>query len=207
MPDGKSILSYIIISLKAEKSIPFLEYFIKILKISPTLTDKDKFAFTPLHCACRRGDLTLVKYFIEQLQIFPNYCDEGYQSALSQAVIFGHLDILQYLVNQGADPTLADKNHAARTPLCWACLRGHMSIVRYFIEDMKVDPNHCQVGEETALSYATRGNHLPIVQYLIHQGAYPTLADKDDNPLTPLHWACRNGHMSIVKYFIEGHEG
>ena len=203
MPDGKSILSYIIISLKAEKSIPFLEYFIKILKISPTLTDKDKFAFTPLHCACRRGDLTLVKYFIEQLKIFPNYCDEGYQSALSQAVIFGHLDILQYLVNQGADPTLADKNHAALTPFFWACLRGHMSIVKYFIEDMKVDPNHCQVGEETALSYATRENHLHIVQYLIHQGADPTLADKDDNPLTPLHWACRNGHMSIVKYFIE----
>ena len=162
-----------------------------------------KHGFTPLHLACIHGHLSLVQYFIEDLHMNPNVCLQGTRSAISQAAIKGHQHILEYLVKQGASLTLADKTDFCLTPFHWACLTGHLSLVKWMVETQGVAPHYCEPGTQSAISQAAIKGHQHILEYLVKQGASLTLADKTDFCLTPFHWACRTGHLSLVKWMIE----
>lgn len=52
-------------------------------------------------------------------------------SALHMATANGHLDIVEYLIKNGAD--LNACNLEKNTPLHWACLNGHSEVVRVLI--------------------------------------------------------------------------
>ena len=206
---GVSFLSHIIESTQNEQVIMlFLIYFIEELKVSPRLIDKNEFAFTPLHWACLTGHLSVVKYFIEKHNFSPNYCDEGTQSALSQAAQKGHFHILKYLIEEhGASPTLTDKTKFALTPLHWACRKGHVAIIEWLIKKYNISPDYCDEGKQSALNQAAATGNIEALQYLIEEHrASPTLTDKNEFAFTPLHWACQNGHLNIVKYLIEQHK-
>jgi len=43
----------------------------------------------------------------------------------------GHLDIVKYLVENGADINV--KNSGQQTPLHYSCFEGHLSVVEYLI--------------------------------------------------------------------------
>jgi ankyrin repeat protein len=64
----------------------------------------------------------------------------------------GNLEVVKYLVSQGADIT-ADDNHALR----WASAYGHLKVVKYLVSqgaDVHADDN-----------YAVEG-HLDVVKFL-----------------------------------------
>ena len=122
MSDGQSFLAYIIVSLRDEVQIlPFLVYLIETQGMSSTVSDKDKFAFTPFHWACYEGHLSLVQWFVGILKISPNFCKKGCQSAISQAGVGGHQDVLEYLEKMGGHLHLRDRDGIPFTPFHWAC--------------------------------------------------------------------------------------
>ena len=205
MSDGKSLLSTVIVFLKEEwKIFPYLHYLIDTVGFSPTLTDETPSSFTPLHWACLKGHLSIVKWLIEVKKVPPNYCQEGRKSAISQAALAGHKNILEYLNKKGVSLTLADKTPSAFTPFHWACLKGHLSIIKWLIETQKVSPHFCPIGSLSPIGQAALGGQKPVLQYLIEEcGVPPTLKDRDKYKLTPLHWACQKGHLPVVKWLIE----
>ena len=88
----------------------------------------------------------------------------------------------------------------------WACLKGHMSIVKYLIEDMLVDPNYCDPGQQSAVSQAAIGGHQDVLEYLIEKGASLILMDKTAEQSTPLHWLCENKHITLMQWCIRERE-
>jgi hypothetical protein len=114
------------------------------------------------------------------------------EHAFRIAAIYGHLDIMRYLVDfHGVDPRNQDDSSVVH-----AAQNGHLDIVRYLVEECGSDPNQGMGG---TLIGAARNGHLDIVRYLIEeQGIDPHV--QDDGPLSS---AAINGYLNIVRYFIE----
>ena len=82
-----------------------------------------------------------------------------------------------------------------------AAAYGHLNIVRYFIEDRKLNAATESTNKETPLHFAALNGHLHIVKYLVGtQLVDPT--SLDNNHCSPLHNACRSGNIDVVKYLM-----
>mmetsp|Transcript_25599 Transcript_25599/g.64250 ORF Transcript_25599/g.64250 Transcript_25599/m.64250 type:complete len:724 (+) Transcript_25599:66-2237(+) len=82
----------------------------------------------------------------------------------------GHLNVVQFLLQVGADPDDATRTI---TPLTVACKKGHVSIVQVLVQ-AGADINRTSEGF-SALWMATREDRMDCVQYLIEKGASPVI--------------------------------
>ena len=89
-----------------------------------------------------------------------------------------------------------------RTPLHIAAMNGHLELVKYFVENLNMDPNTRGFNEWAPLHHSSAEGHHNIVKYLIENcHCNADIRNKDNN--TPLHFAASNGHLDLVKYFVE----
>ena len=117
---------------------------------------------------------------------------------LMWAIIKGHIDIVKYLVEQGADLNAQDED--GWTVLMWAAQRGHIDIVRYLVEQ-GAEVNLQYKDGYTALMQAVREGHTSIVRYLVEHGADLSVQDRMGG--TALMQAAQRGHIDIVRYLVE----
>jgi len=89
-----------------------------------------------------------------------------------------------------------------RTLLHIAAFNGHLGIVKYLVDEKKVDVNKVDKDGKTALHRAAFNGHLGIVKYLVDEKKVDV--NKADNyGTTALHMAAFNGHLDTVKYFVD----
>ncbi|CEJ55150.1 hypothetical protein PMG11_01425 [Penicillium brasilianum] len=127
-----------------------------------------------------------------------NKKDKYGRTALFQAAWRGHKEIIQLLLEKGADVNA--KDDYGGTALIQAAKGGHEAIVHLLLKkgafmNMRDD----YVG--TALSTAAEGGHDAIVQLLLEKGADVTIKDIDGR--TALTWAAEGGYEAIVKLLLE----
>lgn len=150
--------------------------------------------------ASRRGNLEQVKSFFEQLKKegkdindikvnATNYNCET--SALVEASYYGHLEVVKFLVENGANVNNIVKGYLGMnrdTALVSASANGHLEVVKYLVE------NGANINNgRNALEVAAEEGHLAVVQYLVSQGA---------NAKINLYDATKNGHFEVAKYLI-----
>jgi len=83
---------------------------------------------TILHNMAQKGDIQKAELLIKH-DAEINSVDEEYQSTpLGMAVRWGHSTMVEFLLNQGADPNKSGASCA--TPLAWAKKKGHTNIER-----------------------------------------------------------------------------
>lgn len=96
---------------------------------------------------------------------------------------------IKWLVQQGANP---NNRHLLR----WAIQKGYLDIVKYLIEEIKIDYQSIYQ-YHTELSIASYEGHVNIVEYLvqlgINVGAYDNIA---------LQTAANRGHSKIFEYLL-----
>ncbi|CAA9991427.1 Protein kinase domain-containing protein [Caenorhabditis elegans] len=83
-----------------------------ILDSSPTniVNMENVFSETPLHAACTGGkSIELVSFLMKYPGVDPNYQGQDGHTALHSACYHGHLRIVQYLLENGADQSLASR--------------------------------------------------------------------------------------------------
>lgn len=138
---------------------------------------------------------------------------------LHLSVLSNHLDIVQWLLEQGADPNLPDAKDSQDgakifnyQPLHYAAKLGYLTIVQALL-DKEADPNglggvceHRQ-GEDsykrTPLHMATHNGHPELVALLLQKGAFiNATTDASDQKKTPLHEAVLRRHLLVVTTLV-----
>ena len=93
---------------------------------------------------------------------------ERQATALTAAAEKGHLPVVRFLVEQGADMEKTDRN--GNSPLMYATMVGHVEMVRYLLEQ---GANRDKANSEgyTSLHVAASCSHLEIAKLLKVYGA------------------------------------
>ena len=101
-------------------------------KVGYNYTLLNSFAYTPLHYLAREGEKTLVQHLIESIKVNPDISYPPLNvTALQCAAVAGHLDVVKYLVCQGADVNHRDSQ--GNSVLFYAVTGGNISVVLYLI--------------------------------------------------------------------------
>ena len=153
----------------------------------------------PIHTACREGDLEQLRALVEQNGSDLDARDTYGRTAMHWACEEGHLEVLQYLIQCGADIRIPDG--VARTPMHWACFGGHLDCVRHLRENgAHVNAIDCE--QKTPLYLAcTTNDNLDVVRYLTSEGA--NIHTKTKYQYTALQIAAKRGYLQIVKHLVK----
>ena len=190
-------------------------------KCNPNL--KNRVGDTPLHIACYRGSLNVVKFLLKCRcsTNIPNKKGETAQDILLNedgdrllniACQWGDVDIVRYLV-MNEQCSLRVQNANLQTPLHVACYQKSLSIIKIFLE-MRCSTNIPNKEGETAqdillnedgdclVHIACQWGDADIVRYLV-MNEQCSLRVQNANLQTPLHVACYQKSLSIIKIFLE----
>ena len=100
-----------------------------------SLINHYKFDLNVIKFAVEQGNLDILKYILElkhkkdALINNKRFDGIGLRKCLNLSCKFGHLEVVRFLVEQGAD-IQADNNCAVR----WASDNGHLEIVKFLVE-------------------------------------------------------------------------
>ncbi|XP_058667592.1 ankyrin repeat and death domain-containing protein 1A isoform X2 [Ammospiza caudacuta] len=120
-------------------------------------------------------------------------------NALLLSAWFGHLRVLQILVNAGAKINRVNRN--GRNLLHCAAQRGHIQVMEFIMEDLEdMCVDETDKMDRTAFHLAAEHGQLEVVEFLIRLGCSHSAKDKEEN--TALHLAAKNGHLSVLEKII-----
>lgn len=123
----------------------------------------------------------------------------GGPTALMVAAQDGHINIVRFLLRNGADVNAMSKGGGA-TPLIVACTMGHIEIVKMLIEK-GANVNLQKEGRRSALVQAAIGGHVEIVNILLEEGANVRVVG--GRGFTALMAASFSGKKEIFRAFVE----
>jgi uncharacterized protein len=152
-----------------------------------------------LHEAAVMGKLERVQ---EILQAHPERLEEfssdGF-SVLGFAAYFGHVDLVKWLLEQGAEVNRKSQNAMMVAPLHSAVSTQHVEIARLLLAH-GADANLPQEQSIRPIHQSAHNGDVVITRLLLEHGADPTLAS--DNSKTALDWAKEDGHETIIAEVI-----
>ncbi len=180
---------------------------------------KARGAFIDVPTACHTGDIERVR---ELLQLDPSLANkigehEGYYlgagAPLSNAAAVGRLDIVQLLLDHGADPNLPEEQIAPKGKALYSAVsNGHYEIAKLLLE-RGAFPNPPVESSGDALWWSQeRRPDKRMEQLLLSYGAQPTKGHTgEDWPqeafswlrISPLHEAARKGDVPQAKKLLE----
>jgi Fem-1 family protein b len=119
-------------------------------------------------------------------------------TALWAACTGGHLEVVKYLVERGADVNKTTLTQS--TPLRGASFHGFISIMEYLIQcGANINTPNC-IGQSPLCIAAMRGE-LDAVKFLIDKGA--NVNQTTINSYSIMHLAAAKGKDDVIKYLLE----
>ena len=164
-----------------------------------------EFSFSHVFCqscllseAAVGGNLSVVLYLLEKGS---RHTKRKSFTPLHCAALYGHLDIVKYLMESSYAKAMYSSFHD-NTPLYCANEKGHFNVVKYLIEQKGCDPyTSIDKRGDTLLHIAATFGHLEIVEYLICTTNLDLLKI-DDHQDTPLSLAAMRGHVEVFRFLI-----
>jgi len=163
--------------------------------------------------AVKQGNLMKIQELVKQGQDIEVKDDDALgQTALGWAAFIGYEDIVDYLIDQGANLMATDKADVS-SALKSAGLGKNINIfkkIHNLLQD-KVDLNDqsSDTQGETILIVAASNGRNDIVKYLLEQGADTSLVTTEQDVNHPaydqdaLTFACRNGNLDTAKILVD----
>jgi ankyrin repeat protein len=164
-----------------------------ILLITSTVRAQD------IITASAEGNLVEVKELVERDPQLVYTKDETGRTPLHWACRGVHLEILKFLVENGADVNIRDNNGI--TPLTSTVARNHIEASKFLLDNgAKTEiADNLQIAP---ILYALTSESKNVLELLIKRGA--SLEVKNDYKRTPLLLTCReSGSIEIAKILIE----
>jgi len=154
---------------------------------------------TPLHYAAFYGLHPLVKYLaVKHPQDLNSRGFYGGSTPLHLASRNRHVEVVQLLVEHGADATTQDEHRW--TSLHLASASGSVEVTRFLIEH-GADVTVQDEDGLTPLHQASKSGHVDLARLLVEHGADPSARNKDGS--TPLHNAVESGNVEIAHFLVE----
>lgn len=108
----------------------------------------------------------------------PVFMQGTWGTPLMWAAKEGHIDIVRFLLDYGADPSITTEGEES-TALHWAILGGHVGVVRCLLNHEKTDPNQKNVHLADAAGTAIAHRNL-LLFWMITEDAF--LSETDEEP-------------------------
>ena len=119
-------------------------------------------------------------------------------------------------VKLATTPVTSESRKCLGHALCGACFNGHLAVVKYFVEELNLEPFEFKDYRDMPLLYAVSGNHSSLVDYLIcmkssSRNSMHTICadygkvnegDYYHHKLSLVHYAAFNGNIDIMKSLI-----
>ncbi|KAL8713738.1 MAG: hypothetical protein Q9220_002264 [cf. Caloplaca sp. 1 TL-2023] len=163
------------------------------------VNQKDLYGVTALTIAVKANHLLSVECLLGHASIEIDTVDETGSTALIHAVKRGFGDIVDRLLESGADP--ARKDQEGGNALLRAIDNGQTSIVQRLLEYHDANTLIAKSGGNTLLHAAAFNGYLEIIQILLNRGLDKN--SQDSNGKNPLHEASRGGHAAIVRLLLD----
>lgn len=158
---------------------------------------------TPFHWGCVTGSTESLKILLDKSRFDITIKDVKGHTPCHTAAINNQLNLIHYMLlkTMENDSTLnalslldcPDNN--GRTPLQWACYKGHEKIIMYLLSH-GVDINHVDKGGMTALHWCAQRGYSNLVNLLVFHGANIHL--KNEKGLTPEELAITKSFFNIA---------
>ncbi|XP_076872494.1 ankyrin repeat domain-containing protein 6b isoform X2 [Brachyhypopomus gauderio] len=189
-----------------------------------------KYGRTPLHLACYKGHVEVVKILLKagcDLDVE----DDGNQTALHRAAMVGHSDVISALIQEGCALDRQDKdgntalhevawhgfaqavrllvkaganaharNKAGNTALHLACQNGHAQSCKVLLLG-GARPDSKNNAGDTCLHVSARYNHVCVIRVLL--GVFCSVAERNQAGDTALHVAASLNHKKTVRLLLE----
>uniref|UniRef100_A0A1D5Q168 Eukaryotic translation initiation factor 4E binding protein 3 n=1 Tax=Macaca mulatta TaxID=9544 RepID=A0A1D5Q168_MACMU len=175
--------------------------FVDIVKVllneGANIEDHNENGHTPLMEAASAGHVEVARVLLDHGAGINTHSNEFKESALTLACYKGHLDMVRFLLEAGADQE--HKTDEMHTALMEACMDGHVEVARLLL-DSGAQVNMPADSFESPLTLAACGGHVELAALLIERGA--NLEEVNDEGYTPLMEAAREGHEEMVALLL-----
>jgi ankyrin repeat protein len=176
-----------------------LEAVRALIKAGVNINTPDQSGRTPLVAAVQCGQLAVLQELMKENKIQENEDLELSRSLLILAAEWGHLDIVKYLIREGAEINYQCQDGS--TALMRASATGYTKVVKFLIEEgAKVD--HEDLGGATPLVCAVEGGHIGVIRQLLAEGTDINHKAFTDG-LSPLHLAVRGDRIGVINLLIQ----
>ena len=147
---------------------------------------------------CGLGQIDRISHLLAvEPKSIHEYSGDGF-TALHVASYFGWHNVVELLLENGADVDKVAMNGSDLTPLQSAVSRQHADVVRVLLE-YNPDVNVKMLGGFTPLMMAAALGLLDIVQMLLDNGADKTMVSEDGRNAEA--FAVSSGHQELAKLF------
>merc|ERR1712137_591199 len=187
-----------------------------LLEYGADITHSNMYGRNPIHiCACT-GDPETLEMLLEQacsdevtwdidgldgdvdVETLVNLRDSFGLTPTHIAAGNAQYDLLEYLIQQGANPNLLDDSDAS--PLHWACRSGSIDCVDLLAHQFRVNTTFKNKQGQSCLAVASFSGAKDCIRSLLEVGLSPM--ERDRAGRTPLHNACFSGDTVILNMFL-----
>ncbi|XP_067651063.1 ankyrin repeat and SOCS box protein 2-like [Haliotis asinina] len=163
------------------------------------LTHGKRRSLRPVHVAAKYGQMEMLMTLLNDHDVPVDTRDSFHGTPLSYAVEGNHLDVVQYLLSQGAD---CDRPNHFRSPFVSAVSANKLSLVQLMTQH-GANVN-CRVSEEGCLiNKCARLNYVDMMWLLYNNGARVDIRDKIKG-FGILHFALQKPiHVKVLQFLIK----
>jgi ankyrin repeat protein len=150
--------------------------------------------------AAREGNLEEVRRLVQRDRGLLDADGGSWEwTPLTAAALRGHVEIVRYLLDEGARPGLRDPQGWSALEL--ACLHGHLGTVSLLLAHGADAGAAEPAWGMTPLMRASEYGHADIVALLLTHGC-GDIDRQDTRGVTALHYACNNGDAGVVRALL-----
>ena len=181
--------------------IPKLLEFLKACDLSSCRKAVDNNNKSAMHLAAREGQLEILRILVEKGWDL-DCTDKHLTTPLHQACNAGHVDSIEFLLENGADPALQDS--LGRNALLYSVCAPGSEAVEALLRAKKEMVLSKDYTGRNALHYAVFNPHprqCEIMKVLVEKGL--GIDTPDDELKTSLHHACEAGKAKAIRWLMK----